>query len=265
MLRQVAELLIMSPLTNTIVGPAVESLMEGYDFNIGALTGTINQMKDRIQQGEAKKWDQTAAYLVLRNLVSAATGADIDVAARMYEGIDGAIKDGVDTEDVLSVLNTPVSQTRAIASEPHEGETIDAYLKRMADVERRIDSKVSNSQTNRWIKNFYNYRLSDALDRPYVRDRYGRVTIPVLNEYKAIVANIEEEYKAAIEKGFEAEVDFVNQPRYEQMEFIKEYLDIIDDAHKVLRNPEADEDIKAEMEKEMLQAAQELIKIGEVE
>ncbi len=265
MLRQVAELLIMSPLTNTIVGPAVESLMEGYDFNIGALTGTINQMKDRIQQGEAKKWDQTAAYLVLRNLVSSATGADIDVAARMYEGIDGAIKDGVDTEDVLSVLNTPVSQTRAIASEPHEGETIDAYLKRMADVERRIDSKVSNSQTNRWIKNFYNYRLSDALDRPYVRDRYGRVTIPVLNEYKAIVANIEEEYKAAIEKGFEAEVDFVNQPRYEQMEFIKEYLDIIDDAHKVLRNPEADEDIKAEMEKEMLQAAQELIKMGEVE
>ena len=265
MMRQAAELLIMSPLENTIVGPAVATLKEGYNFYIGTLTGTINQMNGRIQQGEAKKWDQTAAYLVLRHLVASATGADIDVAARMYEGIDGAIKDGVDTEDVLSVLNTPVSQTRAIASEPHEGETIDAYLKRMADVERRLDSKVSNSQTNRWIKNFYNYRLSDALDRPYVRDLYGRVTIPVLNEYKAIVANIEEEYKAAIEKGFEAEVDFVNQPRYEQMEFIKEYLDIIDDAHKVLRNPEADEDIKAEMEKEMLQAAQELIKMGEVE
>ena len=87
-------------------------------------------------------WNETAAYLALQTISANGLGIDLESFVNMYQGIAGMIRDGVDVEDLMRMLNAPQSQAKLLAGEPKEGETEEEYHERMIFTERRIAERV---------------------------------------------------------------------------------------------------------------------------
>ena len=175
---------------NLSIGQYVETLAwsDFRELNPSLLLSDLNTFMDRIEkiaEGKVKVWDRTAAWTTLSIISSMGVGVDINSFASMYEGVAGAIDNGINVEDVMLFLNAPRSQAKFIAGPPKEGETLDEYTKRQAWIERKIMSRVDKKQLDKWSRNYEAYKQAEMLGTPYLRDKTGAVKVPYIQEIEA--------------------------------------------------------------------------------
>lgn len=175
---------------NLSIGQYVETLAwsDFRELNPSLLLSDLNTFMDRIEkiaEGKVKVWDRTAAWTTLSTISSMGVGVDINSFASMYEGVAGAIDNGINVEDVMLFLNAPRSQAKFIAGPPKEGETLDEYTKRQAWIERKIMSRVDKKQLDKWSRNYEAYKQAEMLGTPYLRDKTGAVKVPYIQEIEA--------------------------------------------------------------------------------
>lgn len=136
--------------------PSSQSAQEMIDAIFKQWIGVKNEVTGERERTEPTRYDRTAEWLVFSTLVKAGLGVNPDLVVRMAEGVDAAIKDGMQVEDVMNVLSSPRGLTRAIAGEPRQGETKEEYLNRMAYIYRQInaqDKKFVRERTKEYIDN----------------------------------------------------------------------------------------------------------------
>ncbi len=171
---------------NTTIGPVVESLANGYDANPSVLLSDLIGFGERIRratENDPKAWNNTAAYIAARILISNGTGVDLETFANMYHGIEGMIRDGADVEDIMDLLNAPQSQAKLIAGAPKEGESMQQYAERMAFVYRRINGRIDNKDMSRWEREYRNGKI-DAI---YAEHGGVKKNRQIENEYGEIL------------------------------------------------------------------------------
>ena len=136
--------------------PSSQSAQEMIDAIFKQWIGIKNEVTGEREREVPTRYDRTAEWLVFSTLVKAGLGVNPDLVARMAEGVDAAIKDGVQVEDIMNVLSSPRGLTRAIAGESRQGETKEEYLNRMAYIYRQInaqDKKFVKERTKEYIDN----------------------------------------------------------------------------------------------------------------
>lgn len=175
---------------NLSIGQYVEALAwsDFRELNPSLLLSDLNTFMDRIEkiaEGKVKVWDRTAAWTTLSTISSMGVGVDINSFASMYEGVAGAIDNGINVEDVMLFVNAPRSQAKFIAGPPKEGESLDDYTKRQAWIERKIMSRVDKKQLDKWSRNYEAYKQAEMLGTPYLRDKTGAVKVPYIQEIEA--------------------------------------------------------------------------------
>ena len=175
---------------NLSVGQYVETVAwsDFRELNPSLLLSDLNTFIERLEsiaECNVKMWDRTAAWTVLSTLSSLGLGVDINSFASMYEGVAGAIDNGINVEDVMLFVNAPRSQAKFIAGPPKEGESLDDYTKRQAWIERKIMSRVDKKQLDKWSRNYEAYKQAEMLGTPYLRDKTGAVKVPYIEEIEA--------------------------------------------------------------------------------
>lgn len=113
-----------------------------------------------VERKEPIKYEQTVEYIVWAYLLKSGTSLSQRIISNVADGIKGMIEDGVDPVDIMNILSSPRSITRAIAGEPREGESQKEYLDRMSYVYRMInagsgdyDSKWQKERIKEYIRN----------------------------------------------------------------------------------------------------------------
>lgn len=184
---------------NLSVGQYVETVAwsDFRELNPSLLLSDLNMFIERLEsiaEGNVKMWDRTAAWTVLSTLSSLGLGVDINSFASMCEGVQGAIDNGANVEDIMLLVNAPRSQAKFIAGPPKEGETLDEYTKRQAWIERKIMSRIDKKQLDKWSRNYEAYKQAEMLGVPYSRDKMGRVSVPYITEiddsYSALLKSV---------------------------------------------------------------------------
>ena len=214
--------LAIAPIRNTAIGSMAESAVQGYDVNPSLLVGEINRLKNIIEQGEAKKWDNSIGYAALKIAASMGTGVDIETLLRLYEGIEGILSDGsLDIEDVMAIANAPRSQALIEARKPKKGESVQEYQERISKIERRIDDRVTDALRKTWINNYYMYNIAEQFGLSAVRDDFGRVSIPEYNTLKDEAKETKARKSEYKKRGIPASdlAMFKETPEYKRMEY----------------------------------------------
>lgn len=184
---------------NLSVGQYVETVAwsDFRELNPSLLLSDLNMFIERLEsiaEGNVKMWDRTAAWTVLSTLSSLGLGVDINSFASMCEGVQGAIDNGANVEDIMLLVNAPRSQAKFIAGPPKEGETLDEYTKRQAWIERKIVSRIDKKQLDKWSRNYEAYKQAEMLAVPYSRDKMGRVSVPYIKDiddsYSALLKSV---------------------------------------------------------------------------
>lgn len=257
----------LSPVRNTAVGSWAESIINGFAVNPSLLLGEVNKLLESIKADENKRWDKTIAYLAIKMVSSMAVGADIETLVRIYEGIEGMIADGVDVEDIMALVSAPRSQALMAAREPKENESVAEYQERMAKIDRRIDSRISDSLRGTWLKNYYMYQLADKYNLSTVRDDFGRVSIPEYQNYLD-EAKVTSDREKSYEKNNIPESDmkaFRELPEYKRMTITDHYKK---DINKTLKDLKGDisESTRSEYEQKLYDTMGEMLeKLKELE
>ena len=192
---ELAKSAFVAAVRNTTVGSLAEGFASGYGANPSVLLSDMISFTNRLWRIVKKEnpdaWNETAAYLALQTLSANGLGIDLESFVNMYQGIAGMIRDGVDVEDLMCILNAPQSQAKLLAGKPKEGETEEKYHERMIFIERRIAERVDKKRRDKWTRNYTAYRQAEALGIQAERDIYGNVTVPELKQLDA-------EYAAAL-------------------------------------------------------------------
>lgn len=192
---ELAKSAFVAAVRNTTVGSLAEGFASGYGANPSVLLSDMISFTNRLWRIVKKEnpdaWNETAAYLALQTLSANGLGIDLESFVNMYQGITGMIRDGVDVEDLMWILNAPQSQAKLLAGKPKEGETEEKYHERMIFIERRIAERVDKKRRDKWTRNYTAYRQAEALGIQAERDIYGNVTVPELKQLDA-------EYAAAL-------------------------------------------------------------------
>jgi hypothetical protein len=192
---ELAKSAFVAAVRNTTVGSAIESFANGYDANPSVLLSDMiaftKKLRRIMKEENPDAWNETAAYLALQTISANGLGIDLESFVNMYQGIAGMIRDGVDVEDLMRMLNAPQSQAKLLAGEPKEGETEEEYHERMIFTERRIAERVGKKRRDKWTRNYTAYRQAEALGMRAERDIYGNVTVPELKQ-------LDEEYAEAL-------------------------------------------------------------------
>lgn len=192
---ELAKSAFVAAVRNTTVGSLAEGFASGYGANPSVLLSDMISFTNRLWRIVKKEnpdaWNETAAYLALQTLSANGLGIDLESFVNMYQGIAGMIRDGVDVEDLMWILNAPRSQAKLLAGKPKEGETEEKYHERMIFIERRIAERVDKKRRDKWTRNYTAYRQAKALGIQAERDIYGNVTVPELKQLDA-------EYAAAL-------------------------------------------------------------------
>lgn len=192
---ELAKSAFVAAVRNTTVGSLAEGFASGYGANPSVLLSDMISFTNRLWRIVKKEnpdaWNETAAYLALQTLSANGLGIDLESFVNMYQGIAGMIRDGVDVEDLMWILNAPQSQAKLLAGKPKEGETEEKYHERMIFIERRIAERVDKKRCDKWTRNYTAYRQAEALGIQAERDIYGNVTVPELKQLDA-------EYAAAL-------------------------------------------------------------------
>lgn len=186
---ELAKSALMAPIRNTTVGSIAESFANGYDANPSVLLSDMVAFTKRLRRIVEKEnpdaWNETAAYLALQTISANGLGIDLESFVNMCQGIAGMIRDGVDAEDLMRMLNAPQSQAKLLAGQPREGESAEEYRDRMIFTERRIAGRLNKSRLDKWSRNYIAYRQAEALELEAVRDKFGSVTIPEMKQLDA--------------------------------------------------------------------------------
>ena len=192
---ELAKSAFVATVRNTTVGSLAEGFASGYGANPSVLLSDMIAFTNRlwriVEKENPDAWNETAAYLALQTISANGLGIDLESFVNMYQGIAGMIRDGVDVEDLMRMLNAPQSQAKLLAGEPKEGETEEEYHKRMIFTERRIAERVGKKRRDKWTRNYTAYRQAEALGMRAERDIYGNVTVPELKQ-------LDEEYAEAL-------------------------------------------------------------------
>ena len=192
---ELAKSAFVAAVRNTTVGSLAEGFASGYGANPSVLLSDMIAFTNRlwriVEKENPDAWNETAAYLALQTLSANGLGIDLESFVNMYQGIAGMIRDGVDVEDLMRMLNAPQSQAKFLAGKPKEGETEEEYHERMIFTERRIAERVGKKRRDKWTRNYTAYRQAEALGMRAERDIYGNVTVPELKQLDA-------EYAAAL-------------------------------------------------------------------
>jgi hypothetical protein len=192
---ELAKSAFVAAVRNTTVGSLAEGFASGYGANPSVLLSDMISFTNRLWRIVKKEnpdaWNETAAYLALQTLSANGLGIDLESFVNMYQGITGMIRDRVDVEDLMWILNAPQSQAKLLAGKPKEGETEEKYHERMIFIERRIAERVDKKRRDKWTRNYTAYRQAEALGIQAERDIYGNVTVPELKQLDA-------EYAAAL-------------------------------------------------------------------
>lgn len=192
---ELAKSAFVAAVRNMTVGSLAEGFASGYGANPSVLLSDMISFTNRLWRIVKKEnpdaWNETAAYLALQTLSANGLGIDLESFVNMYQGITGMIRDGVDVEDLMWILNAPQSQAKLLAGKPKEGETEEKYHERMIFIERRIAERVDKKRRDKWTRNYTAYRQAEALGIQAERDIYGNVTVPELKQLDA-------EYAAAL-------------------------------------------------------------------
>lgn len=187
----------VAALRNTTVGSLAEGFASGYGANPSVLLSDMVAFTKRLTRIVGKEnpdaWNETAAYLTLQTLSANGLGIDLESFVNMYQGIAGMIRDGMDVEDLMRMLNAPQSQAKLLAGKPKEGETEEEYHERMIFTERRIAERVDKKRRDKWTRNYTAYKQAEALGMETERDMSGNVSIPELKQFEA-------EYEAALKQ-----------------------------------------------------------------
>lgn len=122
--------------------------------------GVEDAQTGEVERKEPIKYEQTVEYIVWAYLLKSGTSLSQRIISNIADGIKGMIEDGVDPVDIMNILSSPRSITRAIAGEPREGESQKEYLDRMSYVYRMInagsgdyDSKWQKERIQEYIRN----------------------------------------------------------------------------------------------------------------
>lgn len=186
---ELAKSALMAPIRNTTIGSIAESFANGYDANPSVLLSDMVAFTKRLRRIVEKEnpdaWNETAAYLALQTISANGLGIDLESFVNMCQGIAGMIRDGVDAEDLMRMLNAPQSQAKLLAGQPREGESAEEYRDRMIFTERRIAGRLNKSRLDKWSRNYIAYRQAEALGLEAVRDKFGSVTIPEMKQLDA--------------------------------------------------------------------------------
>lgn len=113
--------------------------------------GVVDAETEEVERKEPIKAEQTVEYIVWACLLKTGTALSQRIISNIADGIQGMIEDGVDTEDIMNILNSPRALTRAIAGEPREGENQKEYLDRMSYVYRMVNAG-SGEYDSKWQK-----------------------------------------------------------------------------------------------------------------
>ncbi len=164
---ELAKSAFVAAVRNTTVGSLAEGFASGYGANPSVLLSDMISFTNRLWRIVKKEnpdaWNETAAYLALQTLSANGLGIDLESFVNMYQGITGMIRDGVDVEDLMWILNAPQSQAKLLAGKPKEGETEEKYHERMIFIERRIAERVDKKRRDKWTRNYTAYRQAEAL------------------------------------------------------------------------------------------------------
>lgn len=122
--------------------------------------GVEDAQTGEVERKEPIKYEQTVEYIVWAYLLKSGTSLSQRIISNIADGIKGMVEDGVDPVDIMNILSSPRSITRAIAGEPREGESQKEYLDRMSFVYRMInagsgdyDSKWQKERIQEYIRN----------------------------------------------------------------------------------------------------------------
>lgn len=186
---ELAKSAFVAAVRNTTVGSLAEGFVSGYGANPSVLLSDMIAFTNRlwriVEKENSDAWNETAAYLALQTLSANGLGIDLESFVNMYQGIAGMIRDGVDVEDLMRMLNAPQSQAKFLAGKPKEGETEEEYHERMIFTERRIAERLGKKRRDKWTRNYTAYRQAEALGMRAERDIYGNVTVPELKQLDA--------------------------------------------------------------------------------
>lgn len=114
---------------------------------VGVLDEATGERKYQVPTTKEK----SVEYIVWSFLLKSGTGLNTRIIRNLSEGIVGMVEDGVNIEDVMSIVSSPRALTRAIAGEPRKGESQKDYLDRVSFTYNLINAG-SGDYENKWQK-----------------------------------------------------------------------------------------------------------------
>ena len=140
--------------------PASADAQDLIDAMFQQWVGVKNDITGDRETKEPKSWDRSAEWLVVNALIKAGLGVNLNLVARVAEGVKGMVEDGeANAEDVMAILSSPRGLTRAIAGEPRAGESKQDYLDRMSYIYRQV-----NAGSGKYDKKFVTERTKEYID-----------------------------------------------------------------------------------------------------
>jgi hypothetical protein len=126
--------LIIAPFDGTVmIGQIADTLRNGYEYSMSVLASELGKMYDSIakiiKDDNLVSWD---AVKLAGDILLRFRGLNLNSAYNIYEGIEGAIKDGLDANDIMTLLNMPKTEKRDYAAKIKEGESLVDYATRVA-------------------------------------------------------------------------------------------------------------------------------------
>jgi hypothetical protein len=113
--------------------------------------GKMNDDVERIiREDNLVSWD---AAKITGDILLRFKGLNLNSAYNIYEGIAGMIKDGVEANDVMTLLNMPKTEKRAFAAKIREGESLADYAGRVAKAYN--NEKMFQRYAGQYIDKYY--------------------------------------------------------------------------------------------------------------
>jgi hypothetical protein len=147
--------LAIAPLDGTVmIGNYADAMRQGYGYSLSILDSESRKMikgvEDIIKDDNLVSWD---AAKLTGDILLRFKGLNLSSAYNLYEGIAGGIKDGLDANDAMTLLNMPKTEKRAYAANIKEGESLTDYAGRVAKA--YDNEKMFQRYISQYINKYY--------------------------------------------------------------------------------------------------------------
>ena len=178
-LQDIKDGALVGPFRGFVWGNVYESVLNGYDFEPVMLVGEVQEFLRDAKNNEENHYVNTANVTALLGLAaSGVLGINFETFERMYHGLEGMIRDGMDVEDVMNLTNAPKLQTRLIAGRKREDETLEEYNQRVGFIyratNRKYDPKRDNAYEQSRRRGAYR-RMGIGRQAEQVDERYRKI------------------------------------------------------------------------------------------